>query len=240
MVFTLTGASGQPADRSRSPRPAARATPPEIDEAEQALRAEIMRVSGNHAPAGTRARRRPEDLRKRTVRPLVQQALATVRSTVPEQPEVLQTWLQQVERELLQHLHWFELAEPPKDSPGDTSTDKSSNPASTPSDDEDDGDAHDALNRPAAPVPGEPGGGQQHGQTGAPVIVEDNPQLRTCLATSNRTAMATRPTPTSPASARAACCGAWRLLAAAPARPGQRRRPVGAPAPLFALQPPAH
>lgn len=57
------------------------------------------------------------DLRKRTVRPLVQQALATVRSTVPEQPEVLQTWLQQVERELLQHLHWFELAEPPKTAP---------------------------------------------------------------------------------------------------------------------------
>ena len=52
------------------------------------------------------------------------------------------------------------------------------NPASTPSDDEDDGDAHDALNRLLhlcqvhVAV-------DHHGQTSAPVIVEDNPQHRT-------------------------------------------------------------
>ena len=67
---------------------------------------------------------------------LLAHAPDTLRSTVPEQPEALQTWLQQVERELLQHLHWFELAAPPKDSPSDTSTDKSIPPASTPSDDD--------------------------------------------------------------------------------------------------------
>jgi len=177
MVFTLTGASGQPLTEAE-----ARALPPDqrarIDEAEQALRAEIIAFAQTLRPLERVRDDALNDLRKRTVRPLVQQALDTVRSTVPEQPEVLQTWLQQVERELLQHLHWFELAEPPKDSPSDTNTDKSSNPASTHTDDEDDGDAHDALNRLLhlcqvhVAV-------DHHSQTSAPVIVEDNPQHRT-------------------------------------------------------------
>ena len=87
MVFTLTGASGQPLTEAE-----ARALPPEqrarIDEAEQALRAEIIAFAQTLRPLERVRDDALNDLRKRTVRPLVQQALATVRSTVPEQPEV--------------------------------------------------------------------------------------------------------------------------------------------------------
>ncbi len=184
MVFTLAGANGQPLTEAE-----ARALPPEqrarINEAEQALRAEIIAFAQTLRPLERVRDDALNDLRKRTVRPLVQQALAIVRSTVPEQPEVLQTWLQQVERELLQHLHWFELAEPPKDAAADAGVDKSGDrnldkgsSASNTAGDEDDDDAHDALNRLLhlcqvhLAV-------DHHGHASAPVIVEDNPQHRT-------------------------------------------------------------
>lgn len=177
MVFTLTGSNGQPLTESE-----ARALPPEqraqIDAAEQALRAEIVAFAHTLRPLERVRDDAQNQLRKRTVRPLVQQALDAVRAALPEQPDPLPSWLQHIERELLQHLHWFELIEP-KDGPAEPSTDKNSSAANTASathDDEDD-DAHNALNRLLhlcqvhLAV-------DHHGQTHAPVIVEDNPQHR--------------------------------------------------------------
>ncbi|MFN9726263.1 Lon protease family protein [Acidovorax sp.] len=179
MVFTITGSNGQPLTESE-----ARALPPDqrarIDQAEQALRAEIMAFAQALRPLERVRDDALNDLRKRTVRPLLQQALQSVRSTVAVLPEALQTWLEQVERELLQHLQWFELADlPARDSaadgpaPAERSADNSDD-----SDGDEDDDAQRALNRLLhlcqihVAV-------DHHAQRGAPVIVEDNPQHRT-------------------------------------------------------------
>ena len=189
LVFTLTGANGQPLTESE-----ARALPPEqrarIDEAEQALRNEIVAFAQTLRPLERTRDDALTDLRRRTVRPVVQQALNAVRAAVPEQPEPLPAWLQQVERELLNHLHWFELADlPSSGNPGNASNSSSSgkDTRSAPgNDDEDDtdrnnnrdDDAQDALDhllhlcQVHLAV-------DHHGQAGAPVIVEDNPQHRT-------------------------------------------------------------
>ncbi|MDH4426093.1 MAG: ATP-binding protein [Acidovorax sp.] len=183
MVFTITGPNGQPLTETE-----ARALPPEqrarIDAAEQALRAEIVAFAQTLRPLERVRDDALNDLRKRTVRPLVQQALQAVRSAVAAQPDALQTWLVQVERELLQHLHWFELAEPPaRDSAADAPmpADKGSSGSSSGSntdDGDDDDDAQDALDHLLhlcqihLAV-------DHHDQRGASVIVEDNPQHRT-------------------------------------------------------------
>lgn len=184
MVFTITGPNGQPLTEAE-----ARALPPEqrarIDEAEQALRAEIVAFAQTLRPLERVRDDALNDLRKHTVRPLVQQALQAVRSAVADQPNALQTWLVQVERELLQHLHWFELAEPPArdsaaDAPMPADKGNSSSGSHTDEDDEDDDDddAQDALDHLLhlcqihLAV-------DHHDQRGAPVIVEDNPQHRT-------------------------------------------------------------
>jgi len=177
MVFTITGSNGQPLTESE-----ARALPPDqrarIDEAEQALRAEIVAFAQALRPLERVRDDALNDLRKRTVRPLLQQALQSLRGAVPVLPDVLQTWLEQVERELLQHLHWFELAGLlPRDSAADGPPLGQQGDGDDSDGDEDD-DAQDALNRLLhlcqihLAV-------DNHAQQGAPVIVEDNPQHRT-------------------------------------------------------------
>ena len=181
MVFTITGPNGQPLTEAE-----ARALPPEqrarIDAAEQALRAEIVAFAQTLRPLERVRDDALNDLRKRTVRPLVQQALEAVRIAVASRPESLQTWLAQVERELLQHLHWFELAEPPaRDAAADAPmpADKGNSSSGSHTGEDDDGDdAQDALDHLLhlcqihLAV-------DHHDQRGAPVIVEDNPQHRT-------------------------------------------------------------
>lgn len=187
MVFTISGPNGQPLTEAE-----ARALPPEqrarIDAAEQAVRAEIIAFAQTLRPLERARDDALTDLRKRTVRPLVQQALQAVRSAIATPPEALQTWLVQVERELLQHLHWFELAEPPHSdtgadaaSPADKTggnNGSGSNSSSNTDEDDDGDDAQDALDHLLhlcqihLAV-------DHHDQRGAPVIVEDNPQHRT-------------------------------------------------------------
>ncbi|PIF91101.1 Lon protease-like protein [Acidovorax sp. 62] len=204
LVFTLTGANGEPLTESE-----ARALPPEqrarIDEAEQALRNEIVAFAQTLRPLERTRDDALTDLRRRTVRPVVQQALNAVRAAVPEQPEPLPAWLQQVERELLNHLHWFELADlTSSGNPGNTSSSGNSgkDTRSAPGNERSDRDYRDHRDNRANDEEDDNNRNNQdddaqdaldhllhlcqvhlavdhHGQAGAPVIVEDNPQHRT-------------------------------------------------------------
>ncbi len=165
MVFTLTGPKGQPLTEAE-----AHALPRErradIDIAEQALRAEIARFLEATRPLERARDEALATLRRQAVKPLVDHALHTLRQNLRQQIKdaiKLTQWLDQVERTVLDHIDLFE--------PGD------GDPANDQVADAED-DRKDALDELLARC-------QvnvvvdNHGRTAAPVVVEDNPTLRT-------------------------------------------------------------
>ena len=162
MVFTLTGARGQPLTEAE-----ARALPPErraeIDLAEQALRAEIGRFLDTMRPLERARDEALAALRRRTIKPLVEQGLDGLRQGLRKQIKdgaKLSQWLERVERALLEHIDLFEPLhdqEPDSDAEADRK------------DALDDLLARCQLNLVV----------DNDGRTAAPVVVEDHPTART-------------------------------------------------------------
>lgn len=165
MVFTLTGPKGQPLTESEA-RALPRERRAEIDIAEQALRTEIARFLDAARPLERARDEALTTLRRQAVKPLVDHALHSLRQNLRQQIKdaiKLTQWLDQVERTVLDHIDLFEPGD------GDPSNDQVA-------DAED--DRKDALDELLARC-------QvnlvvdNHGRTAAPVVVEDNPTLRT-------------------------------------------------------------
>ena len=161
LVFTLAGPQGKPLTDSE-----ARALPPErraeIDLAEQALRAEITRFLDLARPLERARDEALEKLRRHIVRPLVQDALHAIRQNLRKQIKdglKLTQWLDQVEHALLDDVDLFE--------PGDAEQGADA--------EEDRKDAlDDLLARCQVNLVVD-----NDGRTTAPVVVEDNPTVRT-------------------------------------------------------------
>ncbi|MFN3436341.1 MAG: Lon protease family protein [Acidovorax sp.] len=165
MVFTLTGPKGQPLTEGEA-RALPRERRAEIDIAEQALRTEIARFLDAARPLERARDEALTTLRRQAVKPLVDHALHSLRQNLRQQIKdaiKLTQWLDQVERTVLDHIDLFEPGD------GDPSNDQVA-------DAED--DRKDALDELLARC-------QvnlvvdNHGRTAAPVVVEDNPTLRT-------------------------------------------------------------
>ncbi|MCE1191646.1 MAG: AAA family ATPase [Acidovorax sp.] len=160
MVFTLTGPRGQPLTEAE-----ARALPPErraeIDLAEQALRAEIGRFLDTMRPLERARDEALAALRRRTVKPLVEQGLQDIRLGLRKQIKdgaKLSQWLDRVERALLEHIDLFEPLHDEPDS--DAEADRK--------DALDDLIARCQVNLVV----------DNDGRTAAPVVVEDHPTAR--------------------------------------------------------------
>ena len=159
MVFTLLGPQGQPLTENE-----ARALPRErraqIDQAEIALRNEIARFLERARPLEQTRDQALGELRRQSVKPLIDQALSAIRQSMKRQIKdavKLTQWLDEIERELLEHLDLFEAGD---------------NEGSTSEEDRRD-ELEDLLARCQVHVAVD-----HSGRTGAPVVVEDNPQLR--------------------------------------------------------------
>ncbi|EJE49542.1 putative ATP-dependent protease [Acidovorax sp. CF316] len=159
MAITPLGPRGQPLSEAE-----ARVLPPErraaIARDEDALRAEIDRFAQAMHPLERERDAALAALRRAVVQPLVQQALHGARQIAPEATRLTQ-WLDQVERALLDSI---DLLEPYY---GD-------NEADAEADRKDDLDALLARCRVNLAV-------DNGGRSGAPVIVEDNPQQRSLM-----------------------------------------------------------
>ncbi|MBV7543214.1 Lon protease family protein [Acidovorax sp. sic0104] len=164
MVFTLIGPGGSPLSEAD-----ARALPlerrAEIDTAEFALRAEITRFIETTRPLERARDEALARLRRQTVKPLVEHALHDIRQGLGEQVKdavKLGLWLDQVEHAVLQNIDLFEGIDDEQDGDDDDAAQ----------------DRNDALDELLARcsvnlvV-------DHHGQTTAPVLVEDHPTLRT-------------------------------------------------------------
>lgn len=164
MVFTLIGPGGSPLSEAD-----ARALPlerrAEIDTAEYALRAEITRFIETTRPLERARDEALARLRRQTVKPLVEHALHDIRQGLGEQVKdavKLGLWLDQVEHAVLQNIDLFEGIDDEQDGDDDDAAQ----------------DRKDALDELLARcsvnlvV-------DHHGQTTAPVLVEDHPTLRT-------------------------------------------------------------
>ncbi len=160
MVFTLNGPKGQPLTEAEA-RALPRERRAEIDLAEQALRTEIARFLETTRPLERARDDALAALRRNAIKPLVEHALQGIRQGLRKQIKdavKLTQWLDQVERSVLEHIDLFE--------PGD---------ADQNTDAED--DRKDALDDLLA---------RCHvnlvvdnaGRSGAPVVVEDNPTVR--------------------------------------------------------------
>jgi predicted ATP-dependent protease len=161
MVFTLTGPKGQPLTENEA-RALPRERRAEIDAAEQELRTEIARFLEAARPLERARDDALASVRRQTIKPLVEHALHDIRQDLRKQIKdavKLTQWLDQVERAVLDHIDLFE--------PGD---------AEQGTDAED--DRKDALDELQARC-------QvnlvvdNHGRETAPVMVEDNPTVRT-------------------------------------------------------------
>ena len=162
MVFTLTGARGQPLTEAE-----ARALPPEhraeIDLAEQALRAEIGRFLDTMRPLERARDEALAALRRRTIKPLVEQGLDGLRQGLRKQIKdgaKLSQWLERVERALLEHIDLFE---PLHDQEPDSDAEADRKDA-----------LDDLLARCQVNLVVD-----NDGRTAAPVVVEDHPTART-------------------------------------------------------------
>lgn len=157
LVFTRRDDAGAPmtADAAMSLTPQQRL---EIDAAEGALTAEIARFLESARAQELAVEERLQALRRRKVKPLVDHALQEIRNALRRQIKdsvKLASYLEQVGADILANLELFQ-----------------------PVDDEDEADRVEALlevlSRLRVNVAVD-----HHGASGAPVIVEDNPQLRT-------------------------------------------------------------
>lgn len=159
MAVTPLGPRGQPLNEAE-----ARVLPPErraaIARDEDALRAEIDRFAQAMRPLERERDAALAALRRAVVQPLVQQALHGARQLAPQAAR-LAHWLDQVERALLDSI---DLLEPYY----------GENEADAEADRKDDLD--DLLARCRVNLAVDNGG-----RSGAPVIVEDNPQQRTLM-----------------------------------------------------------
>lgn len=165
MVFTLTGHTGQPLTESevRSLTPERRAA---IEAAEQTLRGEIAQFLDTARPLERARDAALAALRRKTVKPLVDDALQAIRHTLKKQIKdgaKLSQWLDQVERALLEHINLFA----PQDRAIDTDAGDSS-------EDERKDALDDLLARCQVNLVVD-----NHGRTEAPVVVEDHPTVRT-------------------------------------------------------------
>ena len=192
MVFTLLDTQGEPQtpDQASSLAPQQRAA---LAESEQALRSEIARVLSTLRPIERAQQQARTDLRQRTIAPLLTQALGALHSAVcPSQAEPtandsdnsssakLTTWLARVQKALLDQLALFLPLNGDISDGADISDDNSSADAASDSnkaDQDDEDDRKDALDALLAQC-------RIHlavdnsGRSAAPVIIEDNPQLR--------------------------------------------------------------
>jgi len=161
MVFTLTGPQGQPLTESE-----ARALPRErraaVEQAEQALRAEIARFLEAARPLERARDAALAALRRQTVKPLVEQLLHGIRQGLRKQIKdavKLAQWLDQVEHAVLDRIDLFEPADADTDS--DAEADRR--------DAQDELLARCQVNLAV----------DNDGRPAAPVVVEDNPTSRT-------------------------------------------------------------
>ena len=165
MVFTLTGTQGQPLTEAQ-----ASALPAEeharIAQAEQELRTEIARFLD-----ATRPQERVRDealaaLRRQAIKPLLEQALDSLRGVLRKQIKdgaKLGQWLDQVQQQVLEQLPLFSALPAAEGAEGnDEAVDDARKDAL------DDLLAQCGVNLVV----------DNHGQLSAPVIIEDNPQLR--------------------------------------------------------------
>ena len=179
MVFTLLGANGKPQSPEQTQALSAdkRAA---LTEAEHALRAEIARVLSALRPAERAHQQARTALRRRTIEPLLAPTLSALQRTVcsedssPENTK-LTGWLAQVQTALLDQLALFL---PLQSEDGDEAEDSSSaDTAATDSAADDEADHKDALATLLAQcrIHVAVDNGER---TAAPVIMEDDPQLR--------------------------------------------------------------
>ena len=167
MVFTLIGAKGHPLTENEA-HALSRERRAELDAAEQRLRGEIARFLDATRPLERARDEALEQLRRQTAQPLIEQALQTVRASLqaptqaPETPEVdytsLTQWLAQVQKEVLEQLELFVGSEPASESAEEERKD-----------DLEDLLAHCHVNLVV----------DNAGLDSAPVLIEDNPQVRT-------------------------------------------------------------
>ena len=161
LVFTLTGAKGQPLTEAEA-HALPRERRAEMDEAEQALRAEIARFLEAARPLERARDDALAALRRQTVKPLVEHALHNIRQDLRKQIKdaaKLTQWLDQVERAVLDHIDLFE--------PGDADP-------NTDAEDERKDALDDLLARCQVNLVVD-----NADRNAAPVVVEDNPTVRT-------------------------------------------------------------
>ncbi|RZJ15809.1 MAG: ATP-dependent protease [Acidovorax sp.] len=161
MVFTLLGPGGQPLSEAET-HALPRERRAEIDTAEHALRAEITRFIETTRPLEHARDDALAQLRRLTVKPLVEHALHDIRQGLTQQIKdaaKLGQWLDQVEHAVLQNIDLFEGIDDEQDT--DAEDDRK--------------DALDSLlARCSVNLVVD-----HHGHTTAPVLVEDHPTLRT-------------------------------------------------------------
>lgn len=161
MVFTLTGPQSQPLTEGEA-RALPRERRAEVEQAEQALRAEIARFLEAARPLERARDAALAALRRQTVKPLVEQLLHGIRQGLRKQIKdavKLAQWLDQVEHAVLERIDLFEPADADPDS--DAEADRK--------DAQDDLLARCQVNLAV----------DNDGRPAAPVVVEDNPTART-------------------------------------------------------------
>lgn len=161
MVFTLLGSDGQAIGEAEA-QALTREQRAAIEAAEQELRAEIARFLEQTRPLERTRDESLAALRRQTARPLVDHALDEIRQGLRKQIKdsaKLGHWLDQVQREVLDHLDLFVPHEGAE--------------ADDPAEEDRRADLADLQARCRVNLAVDNGG-----LAGAPVIVEDNPQLR--------------------------------------------------------------
>ena len=159
LVFTLLDPNGQPytEEQAHALSREQRAT---IDQAEQELRSEITRFIDQMRPLEQRRDEALATLRRKAAKPLIEQGLQTIRQDLKKQIKdavKLGQWLDSVQAELLDNLDLFEPGDPEQ--------------ASLEAERKDQLD--ELLSRCHVNLVVD-----NDGRSNAPVIVEDNPQLR--------------------------------------------------------------
>lgn len=155
MVFTLLGDNGHPLTEEDA-HALSRERRAEIDEAEQKLRDEIARFLETTRPMERERDEALEKLRRQTIKPLVERALQDIRNGLRKQIKdtvKLGQWLDQVQRQVLDHLQLFVPGESGEDERKDA--------------------LDDLLARCHVNLVVD-----NDGLTSAPVVIEDNPQPR--------------------------------------------------------------
>lgn len=161
LVFTLLGPQGQPLTENEASA-LTQESKAEIELAEQALRAEIARFANASRPLERARDEALAQLRRQVAKPLVDQALQGIRHGLCQQATnaaALGLWLDQAERALLENIDLFE----------DPGADPDSDAEDERKDALDDLQARCSVNLVV----------DHHGQTSAPVLVEDHPTMRT-------------------------------------------------------------